>query len=261
MPTAHSSEERRNEKYRATISGLVGIGAKDEIEGMIASQLLAAHHAAVECYRRAMLSEQTFEGRRENLTQANKLSRTYAGLARRLKSSPRERATKSHGRARPCPRRRPGHRGQRREPGGRDHTEIRGTTPMHLPMHRAPRCRARTRRGSLCQSPAMPNGRCRKHGRTSPGAPKGNRNALKHGRYTAHAISRRREIAAAYSQRAAVNAFLTNEHMRSSLGRDGSDAALGGARSSCPKLPRKGSLTSLFSSPMLLSGNSNCASV
>jgi hypothetical protein len=34
----------------------------------------------MECYRRAMVNEQTFEGRRENLSQANKLSRTYAVL-------------------------------------------------------------------------------------------------------------------------------------------------------------------------------------
>ena len=67
---------------------------------------------------------------------------------------------------------------------------------MHLHMHQAPRCRARTRRGSPCQSPAMKNGRCRMHGGTSPGAPKGNKNALKHGRYTAEAIARRREVAA-----------------------------------------------------------------
>jgi uncharacterized protein YjcR len=34
------------------------------------------------------------------------------------------------------------------------------------------------------------------HGGTSPGAPKGNKNALKHGRYTAEAIQKGREIAA-----------------------------------------------------------------
>jgi hypothetical protein len=34
------------------------------------------------------------------------------------------------------------------------------------------------------------------HGGPSPGAPKGNRNAFKHGRYTAEAIARRREISA-----------------------------------------------------------------
>jgi hypothetical protein len=38
------------------------------------------------------------------------------------------------------------------------------------------------------------NGRCRMHGGPSPGAPKGNKHALKHGRYTAKAIARRLEI-------------------------------------------------------------------
>ena len=64
-----------------------------------------------------------------------------------------------------------------------------------LPMHRSPRCGARTRSESRCRSAAMPNGRCRMHGGMSPGAPKGNKNALKHGHYTAEAIARRREIA------------------------------------------------------------------
>ena len=65
-----------------------------------------------------------------------------------------------------------------------------------LPMHLSPRCRARTRSGSQCQSPAMANGRCRMHGGPSPGAPKGNRNAFKHGQYTAKALDDRRKIAA-----------------------------------------------------------------
>jgi hypothetical protein len=34
----------------------------------------------MECYRRAMVSEQTFEGRHENLRQATKLSRASAAL-------------------------------------------------------------------------------------------------------------------------------------------------------------------------------------
>jgi hypothetical protein len=64
-----------------------------------------------------------------------------------------------------------------------------------LPMHLSRRCGARTRSESRCQSPAMPNGRCRMHGGLSPGAPKGNRNAFKHGRYTVGAIGNRREVA------------------------------------------------------------------
>ena len=38
----------------------------------------------MECYRRAMIGEQTFEGRRESLSQANKLSRTYTTLLESL---------------------------------------------------------------------------------------------------------------------------------------------------------------------------------
>jgi hypothetical protein len=78
--TTHSDEKTREIQCKATVSALIGIAPKNEIESMIATQLIAAHNAAMECYRRAMLGEQTFEGRRENLSQANKLSRTYTVL-------------------------------------------------------------------------------------------------------------------------------------------------------------------------------------
>lgn len=42
----------------------------------------------------------------------------------------------------------------------------------------------------------MPNGRCRMHGGSSPGAPKGNRNAWKHGHYSQEAIKLRRYVQA-----------------------------------------------------------------
>ncbi|WP_334538397.1 HGGxSTG domain-containing protein [Bradyrhizobium sp. AZCC 2230] len=63
-------------------------------------------------------------------------------------------------------------------------------------MRRAKRCGAKTRSGKPCQSPAMANGRCRMHGGPSPGAPKGNRHAYKHGRYTAESIGHRRRLSA-----------------------------------------------------------------
>jgi len=50
----------------------------------------------------------------------------------------------------------------------------------------APRCGAKTRKGTACQSPAV-NGkkRCRMHGGAKgSGAPFGNQNALKHGMYS-----------------------------------------------------------------------------
>lgn len=64
-----------------------------------------------------------------------------------------------------------------------------------LPMHLSPRCHARTRARTPCQSPAMANGRCRMHGGKSPGAPKGNSHAFKHGRFTAEHIAERRRFA------------------------------------------------------------------
>src|ERR687887_1922326 len=51
---------------------------------MLAAQLIAAHNAAMECYRRAMLREQTFEGRQQSLSQGGKLSRTSAALIEAL---------------------------------------------------------------------------------------------------------------------------------------------------------------------------------
>jgi len=63
--------------------------------------------------------------------------------------------------------------------------------PMQLLVAR--RCGVRTRSGPACKAPAV-NGRnrCRMHGGKSPGAPKGNKNAWRHGRYSREAIERRR---------------------------------------------------------------------
>ncbi|WP_439619372.1 HGGxSTG domain-containing protein [Hyphomonas sp.] len=50
-------------------------------------------------------------------------------------------------------------------------------------------CGARTRAGVPCKARPMRNGRCRMHGGTSPGAQKGNRNAWKHGQYSAETVA------------------------------------------------------------------------
>lgn len=49
-------------------------------------------------------------------------------------------------------------------------------------------CGARTRSGGACRSPVVKGRqRCRMHGGTNPGAPKGNNNARKHGNRSAEA--------------------------------------------------------------------------
>ena len=65
-----------------------------------------------------------------------------------------------------------------------------------------PRCAAKTRRGTLCQSPGMRNGRCRLHGgkstgpRTIEGRERSRMANWKHGLRSATAVKRRKQAAA-----------------------------------------------------------------
>jgi hypothetical protein len=79
-----SDSDERTLREGAAFAAMMGMKPRDEHEGMLIGQLIACHNAAMECYRRAMIEGQTFEARRENLNQANKLSRTYAALTEAL---------------------------------------------------------------------------------------------------------------------------------------------------------------------------------
>jgi uncharacterized protein YjcR len=69
--------------------------------------------------------------------------------------------------------------------------------PMHWPMHQALRCHAKSKRSGLqCRAPAVRGySVCRMHG-AAGGAPKGNRNAIKHGEFAAKTLALKREIQA-----------------------------------------------------------------
>lgn len=56
---------------------LHGIGPTDTVEGMLAVQMVACQHAAMDALRRAMHPEQTPNGRELYLNLANKLMRTF----------------------------------------------------------------------------------------------------------------------------------------------------------------------------------------
>ncbi len=72
MP-AELSDEERFRHVRSAIAALRGIKPQDEVEGMLATQMVATHSAAMECLRRSMIPGQKFEGRDNNLRHAAKL--------------------------------------------------------------------------------------------------------------------------------------------------------------------------------------------
>ncbi len=74
----NGTEQEKADQHTAIFGFLAGVNPKDALEGMMAAQLFASHAAAMECYRRAMLPDQSAEGRQINLAQAAKLTRANA---------------------------------------------------------------------------------------------------------------------------------------------------------------------------------------
>jgi hypothetical protein len=66
-----------------------------------------------------------------------------------------------------------------------------GNPPCDLSL--LPRCNATAKTtGMRCKQVAMKNGKCHWHGGASTGAPSGNKNALKHGRYTKESLDQQK---------------------------------------------------------------------
>ena len=70
----------RERRVQATLNVLEAINPKDELESMIAAQLVVAHTATIECFQRAAKPEKYSGDRRENLDHANRLSRSFTNL-------------------------------------------------------------------------------------------------------------------------------------------------------------------------------------
>ncbi len=62
----------------SSIALLQGIKPADEIEGMLATQMVATHNATMDCFRRAMIEGQILAGREQNLKHAEKLLSIYS---------------------------------------------------------------------------------------------------------------------------------------------------------------------------------------
>src|SRR3954462_25952 len=59
FPTGMSDEDRAKQIFVA-VTGLEAFRPKDEVEAMLCAQAMAAHHASMECARRAMFPDQPF---------------------------------------------------------------------------------------------------------------------------------------------------------------------------------------------------------
>jgi hypothetical protein len=76
IPEGISEYDKLN-RMRSAIALLKGINPTDEIERLLATQMVATHNTAMECLRRAMIQNQTFEGRNQDLKNAAKLMGIY----------------------------------------------------------------------------------------------------------------------------------------------------------------------------------------
>jgi hypothetical protein len=68
----------------AVVSGVIDLKPQDPIEGMLLSQIMVAHEAALDMYRRAWSQPPEFEARCRYLQLADKAQRTLAMLTERL---------------------------------------------------------------------------------------------------------------------------------------------------------------------------------
>ena len=71
-------EDEKSARIQSAISLLQGIKPADEIEGMLAVQMVGTHNAVMGCLDRAMIEGQTFEGFDQNLKHASKLLAIYS---------------------------------------------------------------------------------------------------------------------------------------------------------------------------------------
>ena len=72
IPAELGKKEQRK-RIVAAVELLRSIKPQDELEGLLATQMIATHSAAMECLRRSMIPKQSFEGRDSNLRQASRL--------------------------------------------------------------------------------------------------------------------------------------------------------------------------------------------
>jgi hypothetical protein len=176
---------------------VIDIKSADPIEGMLISQLVVAHEWAMMMFQKAWSQpSEYFDARCRYLALADKAQRTVVLLTERLdrhRNSGQQQITVRHQHVTVNADQAIVGNVEHHQGGG---AMLKSKDQPHAIAHALePALWSQDQDQQPCRSAAMKNGRCRMHGGTSPGAPKGNRNALKHGWYTAEAIAMRRLLA------------------------------------------------------------------
>ena len=79
LPSNLAADDREK-RMQAVIGFMLEFKPRDAIEGMMAAQAAAAHAAAMECYRRAMIPEQLGEAAQALRKNAASMTRTFIEL-------------------------------------------------------------------------------------------------------------------------------------------------------------------------------------
>jgi hypothetical protein len=212
FPLGQSIEDSTQQIF-VTVTALRAFAPVDEIEGLLAAQAMAAHHASMECSRLSMIAAQPFECVQVFRKAAANASRTFiellSALDRKRGKGGQQLVRVEHVHV---------HSGGKAivgtvEHGGRGEGMRRkcGKDPVSrlpdwhttLPLAQScPRCGARTRSGNLCRQPAIRKAnRCRLHGggstgpKTAEGLKRISAARTIHGRYRAEMIAMRRAMA------------------------------------------------------------------
>lgn len=199
-----SSSLSQANKINAALPMINAINPQDELEGMLALQMVGIHHMTMEMIGRGMRPDQTVDKVTNNVNRTTKLARTFIAQLDALnkhRGKGQQKMTVEHvhvnnggqavigniGRGRMKT------KSKEQPHGQRTGTLKNGNTPCVLAN--LPRCNAIAKStGERCKQPAMSNGKCYWHGGKSPGAPLGNQNAFKHGQFTKESKMLNRQI-------------------------------------------------------------------
>ena len=96
------TEEESTKRMAAALGLLQTIKPADGLEGLLAAQMVATHSAAMECLRRAMIPEQTFESRDLKSSPRGEAAGNLGPSAGGPRQAPRQGTAAGDRQARPC---------------------------------------------------------------------------------------------------------------------------------------------------------------